>query len=122
MPWLVPWNGQEHDFDPTDFTGRELSEIKRVAGFPSYMALMNAVKEGDPDAFRAIFWTVERRTNPDLRYGDYDGPSMRVIITFLPAFDDGFGSDEDESGKAPTTDGGQPSPSNADTPETSTTT
>lgn len=78
MSWIVPWNGTEYDVDPTEFTGLELSEIKKRTGF-NFMGVIRGVLDQDGDAIRALFWTVDRRSNQDLKYGDYAGPSLRVI-------------------------------------------
>lgn len=96
MSWIVPWNGKEFDIDPGEFTGRELSEIKKRTGL-AYRALMTeALPELDPDAIRVLFWIVERRTQPDLVFGDYDGPPIRVVLAHF----DGFTAAMDEMGKA----------------------
>jgi len=114
VSWIVPWNGKEYDVDPTDFDGLELSMIKRVAGY-TYKELISAIADLDSDAIRAIFWTVDRRTNPDLTFGDYAGPSMKVVVPTISAFNDSMA----DLGKAMTsgTNGSPSSQNTSDGPE-----
>jgi hypothetical protein len=125
VPWPIDWNGSERDFDPTDFTVRELSEIRRVAGFNGLMELITAIQAMDPDAFRAVFWTVDRRDNGDLRFGDYDGPTMRQVINSLKSLAI-MEDEEEEPGKddssTSTTDGSPSSLNGSDTPAATMTT
>jgi len=118
MTWIVPWKGTDWDVDPTEFTGLELSLVKQRTGL-SYMQLVEGVANLDGDAVRVLFWVVERRNSPDLRFSEYDGPSLKTVIAHLPAFNEAM----EEMGKAlnPETGGSPGSPSSTDTPAPSTT-
>ncbi len=118
MTWIVPWKGTDWDVDPTEFTGWELSQVKQRTGL-SYMQLVDGVANLDGDAIRALFWTVERRNDPDLKFSDYDGPPLKTVIAHLAAFNEAM----EEMGKAltPASPGSPGSPSSTDTPEPSTT-
>lgn len=87
MTWTVLWDGREYDVDPNEFTGLELSRIKQRTGL-SFRQLISAIGDFDGDAIRALFWTVEGRTAPDLNYRDYSGPPMRVIVGQMEGFSD----------------------------------
>lgn len=95
MTWIVFWNGREVDADPSGFSGLELQLIKERTGL-GFWDLIRGVPKMEPDAVRAVFWTVEKRQNQELKFTDYHGPSYRDIIPHLPA----FGEMVEELGKA----------------------
>ena len=115
MTWIVAWKGTDFDVDPSEFDGLELTEIKKRTGL-TFQQLMDGIGHLDAEAIRAVFWTVERRNDPELKFADYKGPSMRVIIPVLPA----LGEALDDLGKdLPATlgkTGSPPSPSSTDAP------
>lgn len=80
MSWLVDWDGTTYDVDPTEFTALEMSAIKQRAGL-TFQQLLQRLVEFDGDAIRAVFWTVERRASPDLKFSEYAGPPVRVIMS-----------------------------------------
>ena len=52
-----------------------------------YMKLIEAaVQEQDGEAIAVLFWVVDRRTNPDLKFSDYEGPPLRVFLEAIPGF------------------------------------
>lgn len=126
MTWTVPWNDKDYDVDPTEFTGLELSRIKQRAGF-TFRQLVSAIGQFDGEALRALFWTVDYRTDPSLKFSEYDGPPLKVVLPHMKAFDDMIG----DLGKAmgmpdatSATPGGPSSSSSTEAPsptETSTT-
>lgn len=87
MTWTVPWNGKDYDVDPTEFTGLELSRIKQRAGL-SYRELVRDIGQFDGEAIRAVFWTVDYRTDSSLKFSDYEGPPLAVVIPYMDAFND----------------------------------
>lgn len=112
MSWNVPWNGKEYDADPTEFSGLEMKAIKLRAGM-SYKQLISGIANLDAEAINAVFWTVDRRDNPDLKLDDYAGPPIKVILPHLEAFNTAM----EEVGKALTPTTGSPSSSsNSDSP------
>lgn len=104
MSWIVNWNGKEYDVDPLVFSGLELSEIKLRTGFTFRKLIVEGIPDMDPDAIRALFWTVDRRTDSDLKFSEYGGPPAEVWLPAMPAFTKSATALADGMGKAmPTT-------------------
>lgn len=96
MSWIINWNGKDYDVDPSEFSGRELKEIKLRTQL-TYSKLMEAVaREQDGEAICALFWTVDRRTTPDLKFDTYEGPPLKLVLANL----DGLNTAMEELGKA----------------------
>lgn len=95
MTWIVHWNGKEYDADPSEFSGLELKLVKERTGL-GFWDLIRGIPKMDEDAARVTFWIIDRRADPELKFSDYHGPSMRVILPALPA----FGELVEELGKA----------------------
>lgn len=87
MTWKVQWNGREVDADPGEFSGLELQMIKERTGL-GFWDLIKGIPRMEPDAVRAVFWTVERRDNQELKFSDFPGPSFRDVLPYLGAFKD----------------------------------
>lgn len=87
MSWIIQWNGKDYDVDPLDFSMAELSAIHERTGLKGFHALMDAMSTQDPDAWKAAFWTVDRRQDPELKWTCYDGPTTRVILQAMHGFD-----------------------------------
>lgn len=124
MSWIVPWQGKDYDVDPHEFSAREMREIKRVTGL-GYEELISALPKFDGDAIAALFWTVDRRDNPELSYASYDGPSLKVVMAQLDGLNaaleelgKAMGMEETETDSTPTSPS---SPNGSDGPEPSTT-
>lgn len=126
MSWIIEWNGREYDVDPSEFSAGELKLIKQRTGL-TYRKLIEAIGEQDGEAICALFWVVDHRADPDVKFTDYQGPPMKLIIAGL----DGFNTAMEDLGKAmgiqetkaettqtTPTDGGPSSPSS--TPPSST--
>lgn len=124
MSWIVPWQGKEYDVDPADFSGIELSMIKQRTGY-SFKTLMSEVADLDADAMRALFWTIDRRTDPELKFGEYPGPSMATVLPHIEGFTAAMNALTEGKARTATTttatSGSQSSPSDSDGPEPSTT-
>jgi len=122
MTWLVTWNGREYDVDPSEFTGLELKLIKDRTNL-SFRDLVNGIARFDGEAVQAVFWAVARRDEPDLKFSDFQGPPMKLVVANIAAFNDAM----EELGKAadpdpsPETTGSGSSPSTPDGPGSSTT-
>lgn len=84
MSFVVDWDGKKYDIDPNEFTGLELAEIKIRTGW-SYRELVRELGGLDSEAFRALFWTVDKRTSQELKFSDYDGPPARVYVPHYKA-------------------------------------
>lgn len=85
MSWKVNWNGRVYDADPGEFSGLELQLIKERTGL-GFWDLVKGIPRMDPEATRAVFWTVERREDQELKFSDYAGPSFRDILPHLGTF------------------------------------
>jgi len=114
VTWLIEWNDRELNVDPLDLSGLELSLIKQRTTL-TFRGLSAALQEVDGDAVRALFWIAERRTNPDLKFSEYEGPPIRLFLEHIDGLEKAIG----DLGKAPTpeTSGSPSSPSDVDTPE-----
>lgn len=123
MTWIVTWNGVDYDVDPTEFTGMELKLLKQRTGL-TFNTLTASLLEYDGEAICGLFWVAARRADPELKYTEFEGPPLKLVMANL----DGLNTALDELGKAmgmpdeiPETNGSESSPSTPDTPEPSTT-
>jgi hypothetical protein len=118
MSFVVDWDGRQFDIDPNEFTGLELAEIK-IRTTWSYRELIRELGGMDSEAFRVLFWTVDKRDNQELKFSEYAGPPPRVYVPHYKAFIDevtgllGKAVPKEETPTTETT-GGQPSSSNSD--------
>ncbi len=115
----VEWNGNTYDLDPLELDMLENDEIAKRGGPKN----LKGLGEMQALAWKSLFWAQDWRRDPNVAFGDYRGPTFRVIISarekYLVEHPEPA---ERESGKAPTgTDGSQPSPTSSDTPPTSST-
>ena len=85
MSLLIDWQGRQVDVDPEEFSTLELGEVKKRTGM-DYPDLIQGVISGNGDAIRALFWVVDRRDDPALKFDGYAGPSMRVWKQLLAHF------------------------------------
>jgi hypothetical protein len=115
VTWIVNWKGTDFDVDPSELDGLELSAIKQRTGM-SFADLMRGIGKLDPDAIRAVFWAVEKRADADLKFSEYAGPSMRVIIPALPAYNEAIEDLGKDLPEIPAKTGSDPSPSSTDVP------
>lgn len=122
MTWLVTWNDKEYDVDPSEMSGFELKLVKDRTGL-SFKQLVNGIGQIDGEAIMAVFWIAARREAPDLKFSDFQGPPIRLVVANLEGFNDAM----EELGKlAPApeeteTSSSESSPSTSDTTEPSTT-
>ena len=93
MSLLIEWNGKTYDVDPEELTGLEAKAIQDHTGL-DYPHLVMAGLSGEGDGIRALFWVIDRRDNPELRFADYPGPPMRVwrqLLAHFAVLADGLG-------------------------------
>ena len=120
MTYMVEFNGHELNIDPADFTGLELSLVKQRSGL-TFRSIAQGLQELDGDAIRVLFWVAERRHDPDVKFSDYEGPSLRFFMKHV----DGLGEALDDLGKgassetSPEMNGSPSSSSETDAPELS---
>lgn len=124
MTWIVTWNGVDYDVDPSELNGLELKLIKDRSGL-TYNDLLKGIFTFDGEAICAVFWAAARRTDPELKFSDFAGPPLRLVMANLEgltaAMEDlgkAMGMPDDET---PETNGSASSPSTPDGPETPTT-
>lgn len=119
MSLVIEWQGREYDVDLREFSQREMGLIEQKAGLDWQELLIGAWRM-KPDALRALFWIVDRRSNPELTFGDYDGPPLWVWLEHVSEWK----SIMDDLGKVikaasgeevPEADGSESSPSDVDT-------
>lgn len=77
MTLAIDWNGKTYDVDPNEFTVRELDLIEQKTGLNWSNLLLTALRF-QPNAIRALFWLVDQRDQPDLKFSSYEGPPMKV--------------------------------------------
>jgi hypothetical protein len=122
VSWIINWNGVDYDVDPSEFTGGELKLVKERTGL-RYSELVQNILAFDGEAICAIFWVAARRTNPELKFSEFDGPPLRLVMANL----EGLNAAMDDLGKAmgmpdeenPETNGSDSSPSTPAGTETS---
>lgn len=118
MSLLIEWDGETYDVDPEEFTGLEAKLLEDHAGL-DYPHLVYAVVSGSGDGVRALFWAVQRRDNPELKFADYPGPPMRIWRQLLPHFAvlaDSLGKATEQADAALAASGTAGSPSSTATP------
>lgn len=115
MTWIVTWKGTDFDVDPSEFDGLELTEIKKRTGL-TFNQVIDGLAHLDPEAIRAVFWTVERRANPELKFSEYPGPSMRVIIPAMTALNEAIEDLGKDLPEIPEKTSSPPSPDSTDAP------
>lgn len=85
MSLPIEWKGRTVDVDPEEYSTLELGEVYKRTGL-NYPELLLGVLSGNGDAVRALFWVVDRRDDPELKFDGYAGPPMRVWRELLPHF------------------------------------
>lgn len=81
MSWIVPFNGRDLECDPGLIDGIELGLIKRNTGLSTKNFVL-ALADLDGEAWRALFWIVERRDDDSVKFSDYRGPSLELIMEY----------------------------------------
>lgn len=123
MSLIVQWEGRDYDLDLTGYSGRDLDALEQRTGETWRWSLVGMCSL-KPNAVRSPFWLTDRRENPDLKWSEYDGPPVSVVMPHVPA----LRGIVDAVGKAiippqvPDTGGSDDSPSTVDIPPDSSTT
>lgn len=127
--WTVHWQGSDIDLDPLGMDMALFEQIEQKAGISGLPELVTAMGQMKPVAWKALFWAAEKRAGLDPgTFGDYAGPSYRLILSQkeqLDAFGDEFaalvGFDGAADPKAPAGDGSEDSPPTSTSDPTSST-
>lgn len=67
----TPEGAEEERYDTRKLLTSEASAAGRAVGM-KWTGLRDALNEDDPEAMRAVAWVMRKRTNPPLRFGDFD--------------------------------------------------
>jgi hypothetical protein len=79
----TPADGEAQTFDVGRLRASEIQIVERTAD-RSWAALKDAMGDGDVNAMRVAAWVVMKRTEPSLRFGDFD-PWEDEMRAFLDA-------------------------------------
>jgi hypothetical protein len=98
----VHWEGNFYPSDPGELYMGEFEEIAQRSDITGYQDLAVRMRRLDPVAWKALFWSHDRRRTPDLKWSGYMGPPMRAIIDAAKAWPeaDDVADGDEESGKA----------------------
>jgi hypothetical protein len=77
----TPADGEPQTFDVGRLRASEIQIVERTADRP-WAVLKDAMGNGDVNAMRVAAWVVMKRTQPSLRFGDFD-PWEDEIRAFL---------------------------------------
>ena len=79
----TPADGEPQTFDVGRLRASEIQIVERTAD-RSWVELKDAMGNGDVNAMRVAAWVVRKRTEPSLRFGDFD-PWEDELRAFLDA-------------------------------------
>lgn len=77
---MIEWNGRQYNPDPTYLTMGEYEAISQRCDVIGLVDMIRRAARVDHIAWKAIFWAQDRRHDPDLKWSDYEGPTMRVVL------------------------------------------
>lgn len=115
----VEWNGNVYFTDPSDLTMGELETIAQRSDVTDFADLIGRLRRVDHIGWKALFWTQDRRRDPNLRWDGYEGPTFRVLLDAGAIWSQKRDQPdpEVEAGKEQTAaDGSAVSPNDTDTP------
>ncbi|TXS30725.1 hypothetical protein EAO71_20230 [Streptomyces sp. ms191] len=78
-----PAEGDEERFDARKIKTSEAQIVSRTTDM-SWAQVKAGLLDGDPEAMRAIAWVIKKRTEPTLRYGDFD-PEVEELVSRFDA-------------------------------------
>lgn len=67
----APEDGEEQALDAGKLRASEIQVIERTAP-GRWSEIKGAVREGEINALRTVAWVIRKRTEPSLRFGDFD--------------------------------------------------
>ena len=67
----TPDGGEEERYDTRKLLTSEASIAAKACG-KTWPGIREGLNEDDPDAMRAVAWVMRKRTDPQLRIGDFD--------------------------------------------------
>ncbi|MFI0528548.1 hypothetical protein ACH3XX_00690 [Streptomyces scabiei] len=77
----TPAEGEPQYFDAGRMRASEIQIVERTAD-GSWPVIKNAMSKGDINAMRVVAWVIKKRSEPALRYGDFDpwDDEMRIRL------------------------------------------
>lgn len=94
-------NDKAYEYDPDKLLVSEAIRLKAVSGL-TVMAWHAGLKEGDPEALKALVWLAMTRAGEQVRYGDLDFDLAGLDIEDDQAEDAGGGDEEGSAAARPT--------------------
>ncbi|MFD4562116.1 hypothetical protein ACFWP5_48785 [Streptomyces sp. NPDC058469] len=76
-----PADGEKEEFDASTLRVSEVSIVQRTVDM-KWDEIKAGLANDDPEAMRGVAWVIKKRSNPPLRYADFD-PSIDEIDTRL---------------------------------------
>lgn len=67
----TPAGGEPEHYDASTLKVSEASIVQRTVDM-KWQEILQSLAEDDPDAMRGIVWVIKKRSNPTLRFGDFD--------------------------------------------------
>lgn len=67
----TPADGEPQQYDARSLRISEVSIAQRTAGM-KWGEIEDGLETDDPEAMRVIVWVIKKRSEPSLRYGDFD--------------------------------------------------
>lgn len=74
-----PADGDEERYDARTLRVSEVSIVQRTVDM-TWSAIEEGLEKDDPEAMRGIVWVLKKRTNPTVRFGDFD-PIVGELVT-----------------------------------------
>ncbi|MFI7394010.1 hypothetical protein [Streptomyces tendae] len=70
-------DGTVEELSTDDLTAREAADIEAAMGGDQWQRIEALLNLQDPTALRAVVWIFRRRSEPDLKFEDFDVPGWR---------------------------------------------
>jgi hypothetical protein len=77
----TPADGEPEHFDVRSLKVSEVSIVSRTVDM-RWPAIKEGLADEDLDAMRGVAWVIKKRTNPSLRFGEFD-PGVDEMVTRL---------------------------------------
>jgi ribosomal protein L12E/L44/L45/RPP1/RPP2 len=75
----TPAGGQPEHYDASTLRVSEASIVQRTVDM-KWAEVLEGLERDDLDAMRGIVWVIKKRSNPSLRFGDFD-PGVNEMVT-----------------------------------------
>jgi hypothetical protein len=75
----TPEGGDPEQYDARSLKVSEASIVQRTVGM-KWAEVLEGLRDEDLDAMRGVVWVLMKRSNPSLRFGDFD-PGVTEMVT-----------------------------------------